>query len=513
MNISGGAGLEIYDATGIQITGNSNVGGTVTCNALAITGQPQNETVAGGGAATFSVVVAGSSGTTNVGPTFQWTFNGSPLVSGTQTDGSVVAGAATATLALSNLHAADAGSYACLVSNTLDGFNVTAGALAPNSLPVSATSGAATLTVFSTPTLPAFTGQSMSQTLVSGGTVVFNIVAAGFPAPTYQWELNGSPIAGATGSRLVTTAVAAAAGTYVCLATNSAGTTASSPATLAVSTAANPGRLVNLSVNALDGTGNQLLTVGFVSGGSGTSGTQTLLIRGTGPALEALGVNDVLLDPTLTVFGGQSIIASNTGWGASAGNQAAVTAADAAVFAFPLTNPLSPDSALVTTLAPNGYTVQVGSKSGGSGFVLAELYDDSGQYAAGMPRLVNLSCKQEVLAGGALTAGFTVGGTTGKTVLIRATGPALAALGVSGVVPDPTLTVFNGQTPLASNSGWGGDPQITAADNSVFAFTLSNPASKDSAVLLTLAPGAYTVQVRSASGTAGITLIEVYDVP
>jgi hypothetical protein len=43
----------------------------------------------------------------------------------------------------------------------------------------------------------------------------------------------------------------------------------------------------------------------------------------------------------------------------------------------------------------------------------------------------------------------------------------------------------------------------------VGAFALPNP-SKDSALLLTLAPGAYTVQVTSAGGNAGIALFEAY---
>jgi hypothetical protein len=120
---------------------------------------------------------------------------------------------------------------------------------------------------------------------------------------------------------------------------------------------------------------------------------------------------------------------------------------------------------------------------------------------------------QQVVASGILTAGFTVGGATSKTVLIRATGPALASLGVTGTMPDPTLSVFSGQTMLAYNAGWGGSSQIAAAAASVYAFALTNPASLDSAVLITLPPGAYTVQGKSASGTAGITLIEVYEIP
>ena len=116
-----------------------------------------------------------------------------------------------------------------------------------------------------------------------------------------------------------------------------------------------------------------------------------------------------------------------------------------------------------------------------------------------------------------MTAGFIVGGSTSKTVLLRATGPALALLGVSGTMSDPQLalhTTINGQdTVLATNAGWGGDPQITAADSAVYAFPLTNPASKDSVLLLTLPPGSYTAVVSSVTGTAGVALIEVYELP
>jgi len=37
--------------------------------------------------------------------------------------------------------------------------------------------------------------------------------------------------------------------------------------------------------------------------------------------------------------------------------------------------------------------------------------------------------------------------------------------------------------------------------------------AKDEVVVFTLQPGAYTVQASSASGIAGVTLIEVYEVP
>ena len=84
-------------------------------------------------------------------------------------------------------------------------------------------------------------------------------------------------------------------------------------------------------------------------------------------------------------------------------------------------------------------------------------------------------------------------------------------------MPDPQIalhtSVNNIDTILASNAGWGGDPQITAVSNSVFAFPLSNPASKDSVVLVTLPPGGYTAVASSVSGTGGVVLVEVYEVP
>ena len=113
-----------------------------------------------------------------------------------------------------------------------------------------------------------------------------------------------------------------------------------------------------------------------------------------------------------------------------------------------------------------------------------------------------------------LAEGFTIGGSTSKTVLIRASGPALTAYGVTGVMPDPQLAVYNAaETVIASNAGWGGDSQITTIANSVYAFPLTNRTSTDSAVVLTLAPGSYTAIATSVSGVAGVALVEVYEVP
>jgi len=120
--------------------------------------------------------------------------------------------------------------------------------------------------------------------------------------------------------------------------------------------------------------------------------------------------------------------------------------------------------------------------------------------------------------GNILIPGFVNGGSTSKTMLVRASGPALAAFGLSGLLPDPQLSLYreNGNqapTLLATNGGWSGNPLIAAAGARVGAFSWGQAATPDSALLVTLPPGAYTAQVAGASGDTGLALIEVYDVP
>jgi beta-glucanase (GH16 family) len=130
-------------------------------------------------------------------------------------------------------------------------------------------------------------------------------------------------------------------------------------------------------------------------------------------------------------------------------------------------------------------------------------------------RLLNISSRGLVGTGAnSLIAGFVVGGSTPKTVLVRASGPALAAspFNVPGTLPDPQLQLYSGGAVLASNDGWGGSAPIIAAAAAVGAFAWSDPSSNDSALLMTLPPGAYTAVVSGASGDTGVSLVEVYDV-
>ena len=128
-------------------------------------------------------------------------------------------------------------------------------------------------------------------------------------------------------------------------------------------------------------------------------------------------------------------------------------------------------------------------------------------------RMVNISTRSITGAGAPMIAGFVI--TTGaKTVLIRGIGPTLTQFGVQNSCPDPQLFLYSGQSVIASNTDWMQSPapaEIVAASGQVGAFPLPNN-SRDAVLLVTLEPGAYTVQVATQGATGGEALVEVYQV-
>jgi hypothetical protein len=140
--------------------------------------------------------------------------------------------------------------------------------------------------------------------------------------------------------------------------------------------------------------------------------------------------------------------------------------------------------------------------------------------------IVNISTLARVnLGNDSLVSGFVISGTTNRQVLVRAIGPTLAAFGVVDPLARPILSVFNGATLVARNAGWAGGSTAPVAVRAVAAeplldvfdragaFRLLDDGSADSAVVVTVSPGAYTVQVKSGDGTPGAALLEVYDLP
>lgn len=133
-------------------------------------------------------------------------------------------------------------------------------------------------------------------------------------------------------------------------------------------------------------------------------------------------------------------------------------------------------------------------------------------------RLVNISSRAYVGTGANLEiAGFVVSGPPGSTeqVLVRGIGPALSQFGVGGVLANPVLTLYDSAgSQLATNTGWStapNSPEIAAAAAAAGAFALSS-GSADSAMLVSLAPGAYTAEINGANGATGVALAEVYEV-
>jgi hypothetical protein len=280
---------------------------------------------------------------------------------------------------------------------------------------------------------------------------------------------------------------------------------------LTVAAATNPGRLVNLSILTGIASATDSFTMGVVTGGSGTSGTKPLLVRAAGPSLGALGVPGTLADPNLEFFAGATKIGENDNWGGSA----VLRDAMAAVGAFPYAAASSKDAAIlsdVVVVAPVSNSMKVSGIGGATGTVIAEIYDSTptATFTATTPRLVNVSVLKDVGTG--FTIGFVVGGGSARTVLVRAVGPGLTQLGVGGALADPKLTLFKDSTKLDENDNWGGTPALTSAMTQVGAFALP-ASSKDAALLATLQPGSYSVQVSGTAGGTGLVIAEVYEVP
>jgi len=251
--------------------------------------------------------------------------------------------------------------------------------------------------------------------------------------------------------------------------------------------------------------------MGFVVQGNG----KDLLIRGIGPTLAAFGVTGFLVSPMLTLYSGNTVIGSDNGWGtnsAGASQVAVINSTELQVGAFLLPSG-SADSALLTTLNAGAYTAGVMGPNGSTGVALAEVYDTDTVIG---PKLINVSARMTVGTGNdALLAGFVISGNTPKTVLIRGIGPTLAAFGITGFMPDPTITVFQNGTALATNSAWGSGTtsaaQMVATFAQVGAFPLPT-GSSDAALVITLQPGIYSVQLAGVAVPTGIALIEIYDV-
>jgi hypothetical protein len=249
-----------------------------------------------------------------------------------------------------------------------------------------------------------------------------------------------------------------------------------------------PTKLANISTRALVGTGANVLIGGFI-----VTGTESkpVIIRGIGPSLPLPGK---MLDPTLELHDASgAMIGFNDNWGQSADSaaiaQSGVAPADAN------------ESAILMTLAPGSYTVVLAGTNQTTGTAVVEVYDLD---TAVDSNLANISTRASVQTGDSvLIGGLIVVGTSATDVIVRAIGPSL---NMPNAMADPTLELRDASGALlGSNDNWR-STQETAIINTGVAPTRD----AEAAIVASFPPGSYTAIVRGANGTAGVAVVEVY---
>lgn len=210
----GGATNSTYSMTNAQ---NSDVYSVIVSNPFGVvtsavatvtvvsppglTAQPVDEIVAAGAPVTLSV---SASGTGPLG--YQWWNNEGPI-----------AGATNAQLAFNPAETNDWDNYFVVLTNAY-------GAV---------TSSVAALVVYGPVTISA---GPASEVVTAGATVTLSVAASGYPAPQYQWSLNGTNLPGATASSLTLSKVQLTnMGSYQVSVSNAYSGQVSAPAILSMS--------------------------------------------------------------------------------------------------------------------------------------------------------------------------------------------------------------------------------------------------------------------------------------
>jgi len=130
---------------------------------------------------------------------------------------------------------------------------------------------------------------------------------------------------------------------------------------------------------------------------------------------------------------------------------------------------------------------------------------------ADAPRLANLSTRASVGTGGnIMITGFIIGPGPNKTVLVRAVGPSLASFGLTNLLADPAVAIYNSAgAQIAFNDDWNAADAATMTSVGAFALPAG---SKDAAIVTSLPSGLYTAEVSGNGGTTGLGLLEIYEV-
>ena len=447
---------------------------------VALTSSPNP--AAFGSAVTFTLTVTGAS------PTGQVTFRDGatvlaqvPLSGGSAS--TVITGLSLGDHVISASYSGDANNQA-LTSDVL--VQQVTSAFASNTPNVFLTSSAN----------PSAVGQNVTFTaIVSGG--------SGAATGNVTFKAGGTTLCDATigsGSTVTCSTSGLASGVHLITASYGGNATYSAALSSLLSqtvagTVSNPPRLGNISTRMAVLTGDNVMIGGFIIGGSAP---KTVVVRGRGPSLAAHGVPNVLLNPMLSLYAGPALVASNDDW-QTASNAATLQASGFAPAS-------AQESAIYATLNPGAYTAIVSGAGSTTGVAIVEVFEVD---AVDVP-LINISTRGRVQTGdNVMIGGFIIQGSGPQTVVVRARGPSLIAHGVPDVLANPTLSLYDGSTLVASNDDWQTASNASTLQSSGFA-----PSdSREAAIYITLNPGAYTAIVQGAGGTTGVGIVEVFKVP
>jgi hypothetical protein len=128
--------------------------------------------------------------------------------------------------------------------------------------------------------------------------------------------------------------------------------------------------------------------------------------------------------------------------------------------------------------------------------------------AATPAQAINLSTRMQIQTGDSVAiAGFIIRGNTPKKVFVRGLGPSLSSFGLTGLLLDPLLQLRGSSGALIrQNDDWK-DDQRSEIEGTVF----QPNDDRESVIVSTLPPGAYTALLTGVGGTTGVCTIEVYD--
>jgi hypothetical protein len=256
-----------------------------------------------------------------------------------------------------------------------------------------------------------------------------------------------------------------------------------------------PARCLNISTRGTVEGGDNVMIGGLIITGDRP---KRVLIRAIGPSLANVGIATPLPDPVLELHLADGSIITNDDWKTS--QQTEIEATN-------LAPPNDKESAIVISLPPGAHTAIVRGQ-GASGTGVVEAYDLE---PASTAFLGNISTRGLVGIGDdVLIGGFILGGGAGSPqIVVCGLGPSLEAVGVANALVDPAITIANqnGST-VASNDDWQDDPVNAAMMTTA---GLAPGAPSESAVILQLAPAAYTAILESRTGVTGVGLVEIYN--